>query len=73
MSGGGGGCGQFAGTTIPVSSSTGYFISPGAAGLVDPDYIFPVGYGGVMNTGSGAAPPQGQDGGHGLVVVYFYK
>lgn len=73
MAGGGGGCGFFSATSIPIASSTGFFISPGAQGLVDIDYVNPVGMGGLMNTGSGTAPPQGINGGNGLVVVYFYR
>jgi hypothetical protein len=73
MAGGGGGCGFFAVGTIPVVASTGFHISPGSQGLVDIDYVNPIGLGGIMDTGAGAAPPQGQEGGHGRVVVYFYK
>ena len=73
MGGGGGGCGFFSSTSVPIAASTGFYISPGVQGLLDIDYVNPIGMGGVMNTGSGTAPPQGQNGGNGQVVVYFYK
>lgn len=72
MAGGGGGCGFFAGTTIPVMSAGGYFMSMAGEGLADIDYVNPIGMGGLMNTGGGTAPPQGENGGNGRVVVYFY-